>query len=295
MIYTVTLNPSLDYYINVGDLKIGETNRSKGEEVVYGGKGINVSVMLTRLGIPNIAMGFAAGFTGKKLLELLSKEDVHTDFVILDEGNTRINVKIKGKDITEINAGGPKVSDDKLLEFKDKLKMLKDGDTFVLSGTIPGSMPSNIYEEIVSIVSKKNVNIVIDATKEVLEPCLKFAPFLIKPNKSELEEIVGRRLDTIDEAVEAARMLVSHGARNVLASLGKDGAILLSEEGEVYYKEAVGGKAVNTVGAGDSMIAGFLAGLNNGTEYAFNLSIASGGASATAEYLATKDDIFLLL
>ncbi len=295
MIYTLTLNPALDYVLDTENIIPGKTNRSKSEKIYFGGKGINVSVVLTRLGVKNTALGFLAGFTGKELLRGLKKEKVREDFIFLKNGITRINVKLKGEEETEINSSGPDIPEREILKLIKKLKKLKKDDILVLSGSIPSSVDSGIYERIMKELNGKGVKIIVDATRDSLIPCLKYKPFLIKPNKQEMEEIVGRELYTKDEIVDAAKDLKDKGARNVLVSLGKDGAVLIDENDCVYIESAVGGNAVNTVGAGDSMIAGFIAGLNKGYKAALSLAIASGGATARCQHLATKEKITELL
>ncbi len=295
MIYTVTFNPALDYVIQIQNLNLGETCRSTDEAIFFGGKGINVSLVLRELGVENTALGFVAGFTGKALEENLKEKGIQTDFISLPSGLTRINVKMKGEKETEINAQGPRIPAESLSDLMEKLNGLRSGDTLVLAGSIPSSLPSDIYEKILSELQGKGIRFVVDATGELLKKVLKFHPFLVKPNHRELEELVGSLLFTKEDLIRGAKALQEMGARNVLISRGKDGALLLSEQGDVYQMPALGGKPVNTVGAGDSMVAGFLAGVEKGYEYALALGSAAGGATACSMDLAKKEDIDALM
>lgn len=297
MIYTVTFNPAVDYVMDIENLNIGEVNRCKNDEVQIGGKGINVSVVLKTLGINSTALGFISGFTGDYLQSKLNSLGVDTDFINLNNGNTRINVKLKSDDVTEINANGPIISKDAITLLYDKLNQLQDGDILVLAGSIPSSVDDNIYEKIMQQLSNKGVKFVVDATKDLLCNCLEYKPFLIKPNNFELEEIFGVKLYTDEQIIEYANKLQDKGAKNVLVSMGADGAILLDENGVSHKTEAVKGKAKNTVGAGDSMVAGFLAGHieKNNYEYALKLGSSSGSATAFSNTLATKNEIFEIL
>lgn len=295
MIYTLTLNPALDYVMDIDEIATGKTNRSENEAVFFGGKGINVSVVLSRLGIKNTALGFLAGFTGKELLKELKKEKVKTDFIFLKNGITRINVKLRGKVETEINSSGPDITEGEILKLIKRIKKLNNGDTLVLSGSIPGSVDPLFYERIMKEHVGKSVKIILDTTKASLLPCLKYRPFLIKPNKQELEEIVGKDLNTIKEIVDGAKSLKEMGALNVLVSLGKDGAVLIDENNNIHIKSAVSIDTVNAVGAGDSMIAGFIAGISKGYEHAMSLAVITGAATAGSIHLATKEKIAELL
>lgn len=289
MIYTVTFNPAIDYVIHTDELKVGLTNRSQAEELYFGGKGINVSIVLRELGLESKALGFIAGFTGKALSEGIQKMGVDADFVTLAKGNTRINVKIKSGDETEINCQGPDIDEQAIKELFDKLGNIKDGDTLVLAGSIPKTLPDDIYEKILSFLSGRDIKIVVDATKDLLLNVLKFKPFLIKPNNFELGEMFGVELKTTDEIITYARKLKEMGARNVLISMAGDGAILVDENDKVYSCAVCKGKVKNSVGAGDSMVAGFIAGSMDGDyEYALKLGTATGGATAFSEGLATK-------
>lgn len=295
MIYTVTFNPAVDYVVHLNAFTPGETNRSVSEEVYFGGKGINVSIILAQLGMESTALGFVAGFIGEALEKALVAGGTRTDFIRLPEGMTRINVKMKGDCETEINASGPRIDAASLEKLFAKLEVLQAGDTLVLAGSVPGSLPADIYEQILKKLSGRGIRFVVDATGKLLLNVLKYRPFLIKPNRAELEEICGRKLDTQEKLVEGASELKAMGAQNVLISLGKDGALLLDEHGKVHTHEVLGGKPVNTVGAGDSMVAGFIAGCEKGYEHALLMGVAAGGATACAKGLATREEIFALL
>lgn len=293
MVYTLTLNPALDYIVKPYTLTIGETNRSRFEEIQFGGKGINVSCVLAQLGVPSVALGFVAGFTGDELLRLLHNEGVSTDFIKLAEGNTRINVKLKGDFETEINASGPTVSTEDLKKLFSKLDALQSGDVLVLSGSIPPSVEDDIYEKIMARLEDKGVRFVVDASKKVLLNTLKHKPLLIKPNVAELCETVGQKLETDEEIINAAKDLQNKGALNVLVSMGSKGAILIDQNRQSHVAPALKLTPINTVGAGDSMVAGFVAGLEQATSYEQTLRLALAAASATAasEKLATKEEI----
>ena len=299
MIYTVTFNPSMDYIVSVNDFKPGSTNRTKTEQLLPGGKGINVSTVLSHLGIENTALGFTAGFTGDELERRLEDMGVQTDFIKLDEGFTRINVKLKSIDGTEINGQGPAVDEAQVMTLMEKLRHLKDGDILVLAGSIPASMPDTLYESIMAGLAGKGVRIVVDAERKLLKNVLKYHPFLIKPNHHELGDIFGVKLGTREAVVPYAGKLQAMGAANVLVSLGGAGAVLLTENGHIYQAEAPKGRLVNSVGAGDSMVAGFLAGwMETGGKdavYAFKMGIAAGSASAFSENLATRREVEAVL
>ncbi len=294
MIYTVTFNPAIDYVMHTGEVIIGETNRSDREEMYFGGKGINVSYVLSQLSKDNVALGFVAGFTGEALEKGVGEWGVRTDFVHLSEGDTRINIKLKSEKETEINAQGPSIKAEELEKLLEKLDALKSGDTLLLAGSVPKTLPADVYETILARLVGRGVNFVVDATGKLLTNTLKYKPFLIKPNKSELEGIFEKQLSG-EEIITAAQKLREMGAQNVLVSLGPDGAILVDSDGNVHKQEALGGKPVNTVGAGDSMIAGFLAGIEKGPAYALRLGVAAGGATACKDSLATKEDILKLI
>ena len=297
MIYTVTFNPALDYVIRMESLKLGTVNRSSAEAVYYGGKGINVSTVLKNIGVDSVALGFVAGFTGKKIEEGVKNMGVETDFIKLPEGMSRINVKIKAEQETEINGQGPAISMEKVEKLFEKLDRLEKGDCLVLAGTIPASLPSDIYEQIMDRLKDKEIRIVVDATKDLLLNVLKYHPFLIKPNNHELGEMFGVVLKTDEEIVEYAKKLQERGARNVLISMAGDGAILLTETKEVYKMGVPKGTVVNSVGAGDSMVAGFVASYFKEHDYlkALKFGTATGSATAFSEGLATMDKVEELL
>ena len=295
MIYTVTFNPAIDYLMQIDSLTEGVTNRSLGESFAFGGKGINVSCVLSQLGVENTALGFVAGFTGNALEEHLKSKGIRTDFIKLDNGITRINIKLKGNCETEINAQGPEISKDAINDLFRKLDNIKSGDTLVLAGSVPNSLPKDIYEQILNRLSDKNIKFIVDATGNLLLNTLKYKPFLIKPNKQELEGVSGCRLNTDDDIISAAKELQKLGAQNVLVSLGGDCSVLLDETGKIHRQKAYCGKVLNSVGAGDSMLAGFLCGIQKGYDYAFELSLAAGSATAFSYDLATKEEIYNLL
>lgn len=292
MVYTVTFNPAIDYVVHTGEMKLGATNRSEREEMYFGGKGINVSIVLRELGIYSKALGFTAGFTGEAIEKGLADAGIDTDFVRLDRGNSRINVKIKASEETELNGQGPDIDDKALSALFEKLDSLSDGDTLVLAGSIPSSLPSDIYERILERLSDKNIRAVVDATKELLLNVLKYKPFLVKPNNHELGEMFGVTLKTDEEIEKYARKLQDMGAVNVLISMAGDGAMLIDEYGKMHRCGVCKGVVKNSVGAGDSMVAGFTAGVINGDyEYALKLGTAAGGATAFSDGLATKEEI----
>ena len=294
MVYTVTFNPALDYVMNVEKLSTDDINRTESEELYYGGKGINVSAILSRLNIPTVALGFTAGFTGKKLKEMLDDDGIKNDFVVLNSGFTRINVKVKfGKEL-DINANGPEITAEKIKELFLKLKKLNDGDYLVLAGSVPASLPDDLYSKILEELSGKNINIVVDTTGNQLLNVLKYKPFLIKPNHHELGEIFGQEMDTTEKITEYAKKLQEMGAVNVLVSRGGDGAVLVDGNGTVHPAAAVEGTLVNSVGCGDSMVAGFIAGYITNKSYseALKLSVASSAATAFSKELAKADEIY---
>ena len=294
MVYTVTFNPALDYVMNVEKLSTDDINRTESEELYYGGKGINVSAILSRLNIPTVALGFTAGFTGKKLREMMDDDGIKNDFTELNSGFTRINVKVKfGKEL-DINANGPEITADKIKELFLKLKKLNDGDYLVLAGSVPASLPDDLYSKILEELSGKNINIVVDTTGNQLLNVLKYKPFLIKPNHHELGEIFGQEMDTTEKITEYAKKLQEMGAVNVLVSRGGDGAVLVDGNGTVHPAAAVEGTLVNSVGCGDSMVAGFIAGYITNKSYseALKLSVASSAATAFSKELAKADEIY---
>ena len=297
MIYTVTFNPALDYVVRMDALALGQVNRTASEDVQLGGKGINVSWVLRELGQENVALGFVAGFTGKAIEDGLAAKGVATDFIHLPAGLTRINVKLKAGEETENNGKGPDISAEALEELLCKLDALGEGDVLVLAGSIPASMPSDVYESILARLEGKKVLCAVDATRDLLVNVLKYKPFLIKPNNHELGEIFGRVLTTDEEIRECAEKLQQQGARNVLVSMAGDGAMLLDENGGCHRLAAYKGKVKNSVGAGDSMVAGFLAGYLDTGDYAHALRVGSAAGSATAfsDVLATRPEIEALL
>lgn len=297
MIYTVTFNPAIDYVVHADDVQVGAVNRSRQEEVYFGGKGINVSVVLHELGLASKALGFVAGFTGEAIEQGLRSDGIETDFIHLEKGFSRINVKIKSGEETELNGQGPEIPEDKLRQLFDQLEQVQDGDTIILAGSIPASLPADVYEQILRHLSGKQVRAVVDATRDLLVNVLKYKPFLIKPNNFELGEIFGVPLkDDVDEIVRYAGKLQEMGARNVLVSMAGDGAVLLDENGGVHACGVCKGTVKNSVGAGDSMVAGFVAGCETGDyDYALKLGTATGGATAFSEGLAKKELIDELL
>ncbi len=296
MVYTVTFNPAIDYVVHMDEMTVGSVNRAKSEKIYFGGKGINVSIVLKELGIPSKALGFVAGFTGVAIEQGIAEKGIETDFVHLDNGFSRINVKIKSGSETDVNGQGPAIDNRALGELFQKLDNLSDGDTIVLAGSIPDSMPSDSYEKILEHLSGKKIRAVVDATKDLLMNVLKYKPFLIKPNNHELGEMFGVTLNTNEEIEEYARRLKDMGARNVLVSMAGDGALLLDENGETHICGVCKGMVKNSVGAGDSMVAGFIAGSEKGDyEYALKLGTAAGGATAFSDGLAQREEIFGLL
>lgn len=293
MVYTVTLNPALDYVMKVGSLRYDDINRSDSEEIYYGGKGINVSVILTRLGVENKALGFVAGFTGEKLDKMLKNDGIDCDFNYLKKGYTRINVKIKAQTEIDVNAQGPDIDDDDISKLLNKLDAIKENDFLVLAGSIPGTLPNDIYERILSKLEDRGINFVVDATGDLLKNVLKFKPFLIKPNHHELGDLFGVELNSEEDIVFYAKQLQDMGARNVLVSRAKDGATLIDENSRVTTFPNVEGKVVNSVGCGDSMVGGFIAGyLEKGNyAHALKLGAACGNATAFSEGLAGAQEI----
>lgn len=293
MIYTVTFNPAVDLVVYTDQIEKGSVNRLKDERIYFGGKGVNVSLVLHELGIASRALGFTAGFTGETIEKSIAQRGVETDFVHLDSGFSRINVKIKSGAETELNAQGPEIPADKLGELFGKIDKLSDGDTIVLAGSVPSTLPADIYEKILQCLSGKRVRAVVDASKELLLNVLKYKPFLVKPNHIELGEMFGVSVETIDDAVKYAKKLKEMGALNVLVSMAENGAALVDESGNTHICGVCSGTAVNSVGAGDSMLAGFIAGYDEGgCEYALKLGTAAGGATAFSEGLASREKIF---
>lgn len=298
MIYTVTFNPSLDYVVAVEDFAVGKVNRaSSTEKILPGGKGINVSIVLTNLGIDNKAIGFTAGFTGEVLKNLLRERNINYDFVSLDEGTTRINVKLKTGMETEINCQGPAVKEQFIGTLYEKLDYLDEDDYLVLAGSIPDTMPKSVYMDIIDRMKYNKSRVIVDATGELLLNVLPYRPFLIKPNITELGMLFDVEIKDREDVIYYGKKLMEKGAKNVLVSMAAEGAVLLAEDGGIYQKKAPEGIVKNSVGAGDSMLAGFLAGYieTNDYEKALSMGICAGSASAFSEELATKEEIMNLL
>lgn len=298
MIYTVTFNPSLDYILRLDHFAAGEINRVNYEQILGGGKGINVSIVLKNLGHDSTALGFVAGFTGEEIKRQLQEFGVKSDFVQLEQGFSRINVKVKADKETEINGQGPDISENKQGELFSKLDKLVAGDTLVLAGSIPKALPDDIYQRIMARLEGKGIRIVVDAEKKLLLNVLQYRPFLIKPNNHELGDMFGVKLTDHDEIITYAKKLQDKGAQNVLISMAGDGAILLTAAGVSYRCPAPQGTLVNSVGAGDSMVAGFITGFmesNGDFERAFHMGVATGSASAFSENLATRPEVEELL
>lgn len=297
MINTITLNPSLDYVVKVHNLKVDTLNRSSNEQIYAGGKGINVSIVLKNLGVDNTAFGYVAGFTGDEILRQIKEHNVNCDFIKLESGMSRINVKLKSHGETEINGSGPDITEKDLEHLYDKLSKLGKGDFLILSGSIPKSVPDDIYERIMKSLLDKEVEFIVDATKDLLLKVLKYRPFLIKPNHHELAEMFDVELKSDEDIITYGKKLQEMGAKNVLISMAGDGAILLPENGEPRKREVPKGVLKNSVGAGDSMVAGFLCGYlkNRNLDEAFKMGIATGSASAFSEKLATKKEVENLL
>ena len=296
MIYTVTFSPAIDYVVDLDHLEKGAINRSKGEHCLPGGKGINVSIVLANMGKPSIATGFLGGFTGAYIQDELEKRGIASGFVKV-EGNTRINVKLRGEEETAINGQGPQITEAQIEELMVQLEKLTDKDLLVISGTIPSSLPSDIYEKILERIKDNHVELIVDATNDILLNTLKYHPLLVKPNQEELEEMFHVAIHNEEELIENAKKLLGLGAKNVIVSLGGDGALLVGEGLEPLHLPAPKGKVVNTVGAGDSLVAGFIDEYTNSGNIAkaFRRGIATGSASAFSEGLATKEEVEALL
>ena len=298
MIYTVTFNPSLDYNMYLPTLRVGEVNRSEREVCFCGGKGINVSLVLREMGVESTALGFIAGFTGEELERRLKQAGVGTELIRVPNGLTRINVKLRGAGETDINGAGPEIDVKCLDELTERLdKLLRPGDALVLSGSVPASLPNDTYMRILRRLRGKDITTVVDASGELLSSTLEYSPFLIKPNSDELGELFGAAADTPEKCAEYARRLQQTGARNILVSMGAAGSVLLTETGELLRAPGLQGKTVNTVGAGDSMVAGFLCGYLSSSEpsYALRLGTAAGAATAFSEGLGSREQIEQLL
>lgn len=297
MIYTVTFNPSLDYIVTVKDFKLGMVNRTCEEIMFPGGKGINVSIVLKNLGMDSTILGFTAGFTGKEIQRRVTEMGCKEELISIPGGLSRINLKLRSNEESEINGMGPVIDDEAIRALYDKLDTLKEGDVLVLAGSIPSSMPETMYSDIMKFLENKGVMIAVDATKDLLVNVLPYHPFVIKPNNHELGEIFHVTLKEKDDVIVYARKLQEKGARNVLVSMAGDGAVLVAEDGSVYTSEAPKGKVVNSVGAGDSMVAGFVYGYLTSKDYktAFKMGISCGSASAFSENLATRPEVESIL
>lgn len=293
MIYTVTFNPSLDYTVSVERFQSGMVNRTASENIFAGGKGINVSMVLKNLGFDSTAFGFLAGFTGQEIERQLEIKGIRADFIRIPEGISRINMKIKSDVESEINGMGPAIREEDIRKLYEKLAGLQDGDVLVLAGSIPSGMPESTYRDIMSSLQEKELKIAVDATQDLLMNVLPYHPFVIKPNNHELGEIFGVEIADKKQAVVYAKKLQEQGARNVIVSMAGEGAVFVGEDGSVYESEAPKGTVVNSVGAGDSMVAGFLAGYLKTGDYseAFKLGVCTGSASAFSEQLATKKEV----
>lgn len=297
MVYTVTFNPSLDYVVNLNEFNQGKVNRTQSEKINVGGKGINVSIVLNNLGVENTALGFVAGFTGIEIEERLKSLGCNAEFIHLKDGFSRINVKIKTDIESEINGQGPLISANELNNLYEILDKINDGDILVLAGSIPKSLPDSIYMDILNRFEGKNIKIVVDATGNLLINVLKYRPFLIKPNNHELEEIFGVKIDSEEKIIYYGKELIKKGAENVLVSRGKEGAILFTKAGRIFNCKAPEGKVVDSVGAGDSMVAGFITGFleKEDYEYALKMGICTGSASAFSNELATREEVRKLM
>ncbi len=297
MIYTLTLNPSIDYIVHLDRFVSGITNRTTSEEYYIGGKGINVSSILAQLGIESTALGFIAGFTGDAIEKGMRDLGICADFIRLNEGISRINIKLKADEESEINGQGPHISEEELERLINKTSVIKDGDMIVLAGSIPKTVSDDTYERILGCLRGKQVKIVVDATKKLLLNCLSYKPFLIKPNRQELSEIFGTAVDNEQETEKCARELIKQGARNVIVSLGGDGAVLFAEDGNTYHSGTVKEKVISTVGSGDSMVAGFIAGYEQTGDYGYALKLgtACGNATAFSPGLASREKIMEIL
>lgn len=293
MIYTLTFNPSLDYILTVPEVRLGETNRAKSEQIFPGGKGINVSMILKNLGVESTALGFVAGFSGEELVRELKELHIKTDFIVLPNGLTRINVKVKSESETEINAAGPHINEEALQCLYAKLDMLQSGDVLFLSGSIPTGLPDTIYQDIMARLQDKGVLMVVDAIKDLLLNVLQYRPFLIKPNHHELGDLFGVSIESREEAAIYAKKLQEMGARNVLVSMAGDGAVFVSEDGCILESAAPKGKVVSSVGAGDAMLAGFMAKwlATGDNEKAFLMGLAAGSATAFSAHMASGEKI----
>lgn len=297
VIYTVTFNPSLDYIVSVKDFRPGMTNRTSSELMLAGGKGINVSIVLGNLGIKSTALGFIAGFTGDEIVRRLHNSGINSEFIKINDGISRINIKLKSIDGTEINGQGPHIDSSHIEQLMNRLRRLESGDILVLAGSIPAGISDNIYKDIMDMLKDKGVQIVVDATSRLLTNVLEYKPFFIKPNQHELGDIFNVTLNTQEEVIPYALELKKMGAVNVCVSMGGKGAILVADDGNVYKAKSPDGILKNSVGAGDSLVAGFLSGWieKKDYEYAFRKGVATGSASAFSERLATVREVNMLI
>ena len=289
MIYTLTFNPALDYVIKTDDFCVGKEHRTDNGSFFCGGKGINVSTVLNELSVKSVALGFIAGFTGMEIEKRLNESGIETDFIKLESGFSRINVKVRSDSETDINTAGPEISADDLNALYEKIEGINYGDILVVSGSVPANLPKTVYEDILMKLKDREVRFVVDAAGEFLMNALCCRPFLIKPNNYELADIFGCDIDTSEKATECARALQQKGARNVLVSMGENGSLLLDENGKTHFMRSYGGRAVNTVGAGDSMVAGFIAGYIKTGDFSYALKLGTAAGSATALSLGLAD------
>mgnify|MGYP005933538165 CR=1 FL=1 len=292
MIYTVTFNPAIDYVVHTDAMQVGMVNRSHGEEIYYGGKGINVSVILKELGIPSRALGFVAGFTGAAIEKGVQEMGIATDFVHLESGFSRINVKIKSGEETELNGQGPVIDDAAVKALFRKLDDLQDGDTIILAGSIPNTMPSDIYEKILAYLDGRQIRTVVDATNDLLKNVLKYKPFLVRPNIEDLETMFDEVIADQSQLIHAGRRCAELGAENVILMMGKDGSLLINQDG-VYHANSIDAEVVNSVGAADSMIAGFVMNYLRSRDLitTFKYANCCGIATAFSKGMATREKI----
>ncbi len=297
MIYTVTLNPSLDYFVTVDNFELGKTNRTSQEQILPGGKGLNVSMVLKNLGVHSTALGFVAGFVGQEIVRCIERMGINAELIMLEEGNSRINVKLKNIEGTEINGMGPDISKHNLDQLMELVNNMKDGDYLVLAGSIPNTVPNSIYKDMMLLLEEREVEVIVDATGELLRQVLPYKPFLIKPNNHELGMLFGVELNSRTEVIPYAKRLQEEGAKNVLISMAGKGAVLIAEDGRVFEMDAPKGELKNGVGAGDSMVAGFLTGWleQKDYEFAFRMGLCTGSASAFSERMATRSEVEALL
>ena len=293
MIYTVTFNPSLDYIVSVDDFKLGLTNRTSSELMLPGGKGINVSIVLKNLGIESTALGFSAGFTGEEIKKQIQERGITENLITVLNGQSRINIKLRGQQETEINGMGPDIEKEHIQQLLKKLSVLSPGDYLILAGSVPMKINDTIYYDILKTLDKKGIKAVVDTTGDLLLNVLKYHPFLIKPNIHELSELFSTEIKTKEDVVQYGLKLQDMGAQNVIVSMAGDGAVFICENGEIYKSEAPKGVVKNSVGAGDSMVAGFLAGFCETKDFAkaFKMGVCTGSASAFSEDLATKEQV----